>query len=70
MCEAYRSIGLDEIEEVATTQSCFDFVDPVFAEQIEISLRVMSEASTLPPHIVDHHRKILEYWGVIDGTLI
>lgn len=47
-------------------QECFDFVDPVFAEQIQLSLRVMAEASTLPPAMVAYHQGLLEYWGVYD----
>ena len=41
-------------------------IDAVFAEQINISLRVMLEADTLPPDLVEHHRKVLEYWGVFE----
>lgn len=41
-------------------------LDPIVAEQLELSLRVLSEASTLPPDMVDHHRRILRYWGVIE----
>lgn len=42
--------------------------DPVFHEQIAIALRVMDEADTLPVAIVDYHRKLLEYWGIVESS--
>lgn len=42
--------------------------DPVFHEQIAIALRVMDEADTLPDSIVTHCKKLLTYWGIIEGT--
>lgn len=69
MSEKYRHIDPDKIAS-NHNQELYDFIDPIFAEQIHVSLRVLSEASTLPQRLVEYHRRLLEYWGVYDTDTI
>jgi hypothetical protein len=43
-----------------------DLLDPIIAEQLTTSLRVIAEADTLPPDMVEYHMRLLSYWGVIE----
>lgn len=44
-----------------------DGVDTLLADQINVSMRVVAEADTLPPEMVAYHMHLLEYWGVIEA---